>query len=197
MKHKVLAAAGAMISVIGMSIAAAAPASAKPVEHDHFVDSGRVIIQVGDPLFCPGIVDFPVLHEWNAEGMFLLVERGDGQTYLVSPARATDTWTNTVNRETFTVSFVGQNRDHKITDNGDGTRTVEFATVGLQKVYGPDGQLLFMDTGLFRGEVLIDHAGTPADPSDDEFTFLRDTAAHGQKDTLDRNFCEDLVTFIG
>jgi len=55
-----------------------------------------------------------------------------------------------------------------------------------------------VDTGLFRAEVLIDHSGTPSDPYDDEFIgFLGQTAVHGQTDTLERDFCEDLVTFIG
>ena len=198
MKHTLRAALGAMISVIALSIAAAAPASAKPLEHDHFVDSGSEIMQDVDPLFCAGVVDFPVLHEWHAEGNFLLVVRGDGLAYGGAPARATDTWTNTVNGETLTVTFVGNNRDHKVTDNGDGTLTIEVAISGIQKVYGPDGNRLLMDTGILRFEILVDHRGTPSDPTDDE--FIRDlglTAQHGQADTDGRDFCEDLVLFIG
>ncbi|MEW9871607.1 hypothetical protein [Arthrobacter sp. HS15c] len=198
MKHKVLAALGALISTVGIAVASAVPAAAKPLEHDHFVDSGSEIAQVADPEFCAGVVDFPVLHEWNAEGQFLFVHHGDGFAYGGGPTRATDMWTNTLNGETLTVTRVGQGRDHKITDNGDGTLTLEFANSGVQKVYGPDGELLFMDTGLFRAEVLIDHGGTPSDPTDDEFIkFLGETAVHGQMDTLERDFCEDLVSYIG
>ena len=198
MKQKVLAALGAMISVIGLSVASAGPASAKPLEHDHFVDSGSELIQEVDPLFCAGVVDFPVLHEWHAEGNFLLVVRGDGLAYGGGPVRVTDTWTNTVNGEMFTVTSVSNDRDHKVTDNGDGTLTIEVAVSGVQKVYGPDGTRLLMDRGSFRFEILIDHMGTPGDPTDDE--FIRDlglTAQHGQADTDGRDFCEDLVTFIG
>ncbi|WP_309107826.1 hypothetical protein [Arthrobacter sp.] len=198
MKHKVLAALGAMISAIGLSVASAGPASAKPLEHDHFVDSGSEIAQLADPLFCAGVVGFPVLHEWNAEGLFHFVVHGDGLAYGGGPFRATDVWTNTLNGKTFTITVAGQSRDHKVTDNNDGTLTIEFADTGVQKVYGPDGDRLFMDTGLVRAEVLIDHAGTPADPVDDQFIrFLGETAVHGQADTLGRDFCEDLVTFIG
>ena len=197
MKHKVLAALGAMISVIGMSIAAAAPASAKPVEHDHFVDSGSEIIQEVDPLFCTGIVDFPVLHEWNAQGMVLLVERGDGLIYGKSAVQATDTWTNTLNDKTVTITRSGQDRDRQVTDNGDGTVTIEVAVSGVQKAYGPDGERLFIDAGIFGFEILIDTAGT-ADPSDDQFIdFLGETGSHGRMDTQNRDFCEDMVLFIG
>ena len=198
MKHKVLAGLGALISALGIAVASAVPAAAQPLEHDHFVDSGSEIEQVADPKFCAGVVDFPVLHEWNAVGQFLVVHHGDGFAYAGGPTRATDMWTNTLNGETLTVTRVGQGRDHKVTDNGDGTLTIEFANSGVQKVYGPDGELLFMDTGLFRAEVLIDHGGTPSDPTDDEFIkFLGETAVHGQTDTLERDFCEDLVIFIG
>lgn len=198
MKRKVRAALGAMISVIGLSIAAAAPALAKPLEHDHFVDSGSEIFRVGDPNFCPGVVGFPVLHGWHAEGNFLFVVHGDGLAYGGGPVQATDTWTNTLNGKTLTVTNRGQSRDHKITDNGDGTLTIEIAVSGVQKVYGPDGSRLFMDTGVFRYEILIDHGGTPGDPADDEFIAdLGVTASHGQEDTANREFCEDLVLFIG
>lgn len=198
MKHKVLAALGAIISAIAMSIAAAAPASAKPLEHDHFVDSGSEIVQDVDPLFCAGVVNFPVLHEWHAEGNFLFVVHGDGLAYGGGPFRSADTWTNTLNDKTFTVTRAGQERDHKVTDNGDGTLTIEVSVSGVQKVFGPDGTRLFMDTGNFRFQILIDHNGTPGDPTNDE--FIRDlgvTASHGQEDTANRDFCEDLVLFIG
>ena len=196
MKHKVLAALGAMISVISMSIAAAAPASAKPVEHDHFVDIDGKIAQEVDPLFCAGIVDFLVFHEWSAKGMVLLVERGDGLIYGKSAVQATDSWTNTLNGKTVTTTRSGQDRDTQVTDNGDGTLTIEVAVSGVQKAYGPDGERLFIDAGTFGFKILLDTAGTP-DPSDDLTEFLGETGSHGRMDTLNRDFCQDLVTFIG
>lgn len=199
MKHKVLATMGAVISAIGISVASAAPAlAARPLEHDHFTESSSAIAQEEFPGFCAGIVDFPVRHDRHAEGMFLFVHHGDGLAYGGGPIRSTDVWTNTLNEQTYTITESGQARDHKITDNGDGTLTVEIAVSGVQKVYGPDGTRLFMDTGTFRFAILMDHGGTPADPSDDEFIRdLGETASHGQADTAGRDFCEDLVIFIG
>jgi hypothetical protein len=198
MKHKVLAALGAVISVIGISAASAAPALARPLEHDHFDEGTSAIAQEEFPGFCDTIVDFPVLHEHNAQGMFLFVLHGDGLAYGGGPARSTDVWTNTLNEQTFTITAAGQQRDLKVTDNGDGTLTIEGMLAGVQKAYGPDGTLLFIDSGTVRFEFLVDHSGTPSDPTDDE--FIRDlgvTAMHGRVDTAGRDFCQDLVTIIG
>ena len=198
MKHRVLTALGAMISALGFAVAAAAPASAQPLEHEHFVDSGSRIAKVADPLFCGGTVDFPVLHEWNAEGMYLLVQRAGGLAYGLNAVQATDTYTNTLNGKTLTVTRAGHDRDQNVTDNGDGTLTIEIAVSGVQKSYGPDGGRLFIDAGTSRFEILIDHGGTPSDPSDDELIeFLGETANHGRMDTHERDFCQDVVTFIG
>ncbi len=198
MKQKVLTTLGAMISALGFAVASAGPATAQPLEHEHFVDSGSKTYRVADPLFCAGTVDFPVLHEWNAEGMYLLVQRPDGLAYGLNAVQATDTWTNTLNGKTLTVTHTGKDRDYQVTDNGDGTLTIKVAVTGVQKVYGPDGGRMFIDAGTFRFEILIDHGGTPSDPTDDEFIeFLGETANHGRMDTQGRDFCQDLVTFIG
>jgi hypothetical protein len=198
MKHKVLAALGAVISAIGISAASASPALARPLEHDHFDEATSAIAQEEFPGFCDTIVDFPVLHEHHAQGMFLFVLHGDGLAYGGGPFRSTDVWTNTLNEQTFTITSARQQRDLKVTDNGDGTLTIEGMLSGVQKAYGPDGTLLFIDSGTVRFEFLVDHGGTPSDPTDD--TFIRDlgvTAMHGQADTAGRDFCEDLVSIIG
>jgi hypothetical protein len=198
MIHKALAAAGALISAAGIAVASASPALAEPLEHEHISDSGSAIAQKESPGFCAGVVDFPVRHDWDVEGMFLFARHGDGLAYAVNPFRRTDVWTNTLNDKTFTITRVVQEKDHSVIDNGDGTLTIVFAASGVEKVYGPDGTRLFMDTGTFRAEVLIDHGGTPADPSDDEFLdFLGVIANSGRADTEGRNFCADLATYIG
>jgi hypothetical protein len=35
-------------------------------------------------------------------------------------------------------------------------------------LYGPDGEAISRNPGQIRFEILIDHGGTPTDPSDDE-----------------------------
>jgi hypothetical protein len=49
MKHKVLAGLGALISALGIAVASAVPAAARPLDHDHVVDSGSEIAQGADP----------------------------------------------------------------------------------------------------------------------------------------------------
>ena len=198
MVHKVLAAAAAMIASAGIAIGSAIPAAARPSEHFDISGSGSVIAQEENPNFCAEAVDFPVLHEWEVDGMFLFNERGGGLDYAVSPFRRTDVWTNTLNDKSFTITRSVLEKDHSITDNGDGTLTIIFAVSGIERAYGPDGTLLFVDTGTLRIEVLIDHGGTPADPADDELLeFIGEVFNPGRADTDGRDFCDDLVTFIG
>lgn len=70
---------------------------------------------------------------------------------------------------------------------------------GSSKYYGPDGKLLLRDPGQIRFELLIDHGGTPTDPSDDEeIDFLGVVkGSTGRNDTEGRDFCDDVHEFIG
>jgi hypothetical protein len=71
--------------------------------------------------------------------------------------------------------------------------------VGSSRGFGPDGELLLIDAGTFRFEILIDHGGTPTDPSDDEFLeflgVVKDLT--GRADTAGRDFCDDIHEIIG
>ena len=60
-------------------------------------------------------------------------------------------------------------KDLRVTDNGDGTLTILVLSTGNIAVYGPDGKALARNPGQVRFELLVDHGGTPTDPSDDEF----------------------------
>jgi hypothetical protein len=60
-------------------------------------------------------------------------------------------------------------QDMLVTDNGDGTLTILAKSVGVDVLYSSDGEVLARNPGQTRVEVLIDHGGTPSDPSDDEF----------------------------
>jgi hypothetical protein len=57
---------------------------------------------------------------------------------------------------------------------------------------------LFLVAGMFRFEFLVDHGGTPTDPSDDEeLEFVGVVKEAGRADTANRDFCEDIHEFIG
>jgi hypothetical protein len=52
---------------------------------------------------------------------------------------------------------------------GDGTLTILVLATGSDRWLDSDGKLLFANPGQIRFEILIDHNGTPSDPSDDVF----------------------------
>jgi hypothetical protein len=70
---------------------------------------------------------------------------------------------------------------------------------GGERWYGPDGQFLFNNPGQIRYEVLIDHGGTPTDPSDDRFLEFLGVVkgSTGRNDLTDENFCDQMRSVIG
>jgi hypothetical protein len=52
------------------------------------------------------------------------------------------------------------------------------------------------ETGIQRVEALIDHAGTPTDPSDDELLEFRVVKEQTGRNDLG-DFCEDLLLIAG
>jgi hypothetical protein len=169
----------------------AAPAAAKPFEKGHFHDVGsEVNTDCG----------LTLLEEFDVRGNFVFNAHGpDGLLYSVETVHGTDTLTNPLNGKSFTQVFNTVNKDLKVTDNGDGTLTILVLSTGSLKVYGPDGTLLFNEPGQVRFELLIDHNGTPTDPTDDaEPVFLGIVkGSTGRNDTEGHDFCTDVVNAIG
>ena len=58
-------------------------------------------------------------------------------------------------------------KDLKVIDNGDGTLTITVLATGNFAVYGADGKAIARNPGQVRFQFIVDHGGTPADPSDD------------------------------
>ena len=104
--------------------------------------------------------------------------------------------TNLATGKTFRGQFAGVEKDHSVIDNGDGTLTIEVLATGAEKWYA-DNRLVLRAPGQVRFEILIDHAGTPTDHTDDEFIeFLGLTkGSTGTNDTEGRDFCEDVHLF--
>jgi hypothetical protein len=153
---------------------AVGPAAAAPLEREHFHDS------------------FSEVFLFNFHGP-------DGLGYALETFHGTESFTNLANDKTITHVFNTVSKDLKVTDNGDGTLTILVLAAGSDKIFGPDGEFLFNDPGQTRFEILIDHGGTPTDPSDDE--FLEDLGvvkgSTGRNDLEGRDFCDDIHEFIG
>ncbi len=152
------------LAMVG-SMALAGGASAKPLEHTAFHDEFSEIFDD----FCdvPGLtVQFD-----NAADVRLLVNPHgpDGLAYFHATVKFTNVFTNVANDNTVTEVGNVVDKDLRVTDNGDGTLTILVLTTGNAAVYGPDGKALARNPGQVRFELLIDHGGTPIDPTDDEF----------------------------
>ena len=97
----------------------------------------------------------------------------DGLPHFGSHVEQTEVYTNLANDKSVTAVLIGNDKDLRVTDNGDGTLTVLVLATGNAVVYGEDGKAIARNPGQTRFEILVDHGGTPTDPSDDEFlTFL-------------------------
>ncbi len=60
-------------------------------------------------------------------------------------------------------------------------------------LYGPDGQAIARNPGQVRFELVVDHAGTPTDPSDDvELSFTQIGESTGRSDS----YCAAIVDAI-
>jgi len=170
----------------------AVPAQAKPLERERIHEFGSEVIED----FC----GLTVLEQFDRHINITFNQRGEkGIAYFTGNIHGWTSWTNVANGKTLTVVDNFVDKDQKITVNDDGTLTILVLAAGSTKVYGPDGRLLFNDPGQVRFEVLIDHNGTPTDPSDDEFLeFLGVVKGSTGRNDLDgRDFCEDIQTFIG
>jgi hypothetical protein len=173
---------------------AVVPASAEPLEHVHFEDSGTGVLED----FCGAGID--VSFDFHVEGSFLGRPIGpDGLVYYQENSHLTNTLTNLTNDESVTHVLNFLNKDRKVTDNGDGTLTILVGQTGGDRWYDSDGKVVFKDGGGVWFEVLVDNNGTPTDPFDDEFIeFLGDVKVTGHEATLtDDNFCDQILSVIG
>ena len=85
-------------------------------------------------------------------------------------------------------------KDLRITDNGDGTVTVLILATGNAVLYGPNGKAIARNPGQTRFELVIDDGGTPTDPDDDEvldFRVVKEST--GRSD----DFCEAALAAFG
>ena len=147
------------------SVALAGGASARPIEHTDFHDEFTETFND----FCE-VDGLTVQVEGVTDGRFLFNPHGpDGLAYANATFRVTNVYTNVDNGNTVTEVGNAVDKDLRVTDNGDGTLTILVLSTGNIAVYGPDGKALARNPGQVRFEILIDHGGTPTDPSDDEF----------------------------
>jgi hypothetical protein len=195
MNHAPMAAG--IAAAFALALLAPTPASAAPPIIDHWSDHIEHIEQVEHaPDWCPD-VPFDVLYTEDVHGTFRFVQHGDGNYYGASSITSNFSWTNVETGAMLSAVRHGADKDLLVTDNGDGTITIEVMFTGPTTFYDDDGNRLFMDAGRTTGTAVIDTAGTPSDPSDDEFVDFLPGSMTGHFEIVDRDFCADIMEFIG
>ena len=138
-------------------------AAAKPLEkgdiHDEF--------SFEEEDFCE-VEGLTVQIDVVVDGRFSAKTHGkNGLVYFAEHLRVARTFTNVGNGDVVTSLDKVLNKDLKVFDNGDGTLTVILLATGNATIYDASGKAIGRNPGQVRFEFLVDHAGTPGDPSDD------------------------------
>jgi hypothetical protein len=115
----------------------------------------------------------------------------DRLDYFLQHGRHTNVFTNLANDRSVTEAVKVVEKDMRVTDNGDGTLTILILATGNAVVYGENGKAIARNPGQVRFEILVDHGGTPNDPSDDE--FLEDLGLVKGSTGRSDDFCEAVV----
>jgi hypothetical protein len=144
--------------------------------------------------FC-GVPGLTVTFASVEDGFLHAVTRGRDQlVYFGVHINRTEVVTNLANGNSLTAEYVFTDKDLRVTDNGDGTLTILILTTGNAVLYGPDGKAIARNPGQTRIEILVDDAGTPGDPTDDEFLEFLGVVKESTGRTDD--FCEAAVPIL-
>jgi hypothetical protein len=138
---------------------------------------------------------FTVDFELVADGSFTVKSHGpDGLVFYKEHATSTQTFTNVETGLGVVDRTRVVDKDLSVVDNGDGTLTILILITGPSSLYGPDGKAIARNPGQVRFELVVDHGGTPTDPSDDtELSFTQVKGSTGRSD----DYCEAIVGAIG
>jgi hypothetical protein len=163
----------AVVAAAVVAVALAAPVAAAPLERGTFHDEFSFV----DSDFCGAGLE--VRFDGVAEGRFLVNRHGrDGLVYFMEGVHITETVTNLANGRSVSDESRTVQKDLHVVDNGDGTLSILVLATGNFVLFGADGKAIAHNSGQIRFELLIDHGGTPGDPSDDvelEFNLVKES----------------------
>ena len=148
------------------------------------------------PEWCP---DVPFLVRWDGRVTIteMGIARGGGELeYYSIHVSSEDTFTNVATGTSFRTLDTFSGRDQKLTLNADGTLTVHFMDRFSAKLFGSDGKLVGLDAGTVAGTLAID-LNDPEDPEDDTVLSETITRDHGTRTFGERDFCQDVLDFLG
>jgi hypothetical protein len=129
------------------------------------------------------------------DGRFAIRSRGrDQMAYYQEHSTITEVINNVATGEQVTRVERVLDKDLRVTNNGDGTLTILVLATGNSTVYDESGKAIARNPGQVRYEILIDHGGTPSDPTDDEFLEFLGVVKESTGRTDD--FCAAVVPSI-
>ena len=177
---------GAVGLTLGVSVSLAAP-----IEQGRFNEQSSRIVDG----YCG---DVRVRIDFHDQGVFVGRPAGKGLflRYTVSHHGGV-TITNLATGRAFTFVWNYLEQDIKVTENGDGTISILSQVPGPETIYGPDGHMVSTSGGTMRVLTVIDFAGTPLDPSDDQFVSQELVSENGGKPQPDISYCDSFHTLTG
>jgi hypothetical protein len=175
----------ALVATVAATLVASA--AAEVVFRETFHDEGTVVLED----FCD-VSGLTVEVAFSVDGRVKAVPHGrDGLVYFLEHLKGTNVYTNVGNDKSLTEVFTQVNKDLRVTDNGHGTLTILVLATGTVALYGEDGKAIARNPGQIRFAFIVDHAGTPTDPSDD--VFLVDLGVVKGPTGRTDDFCEAAV----
>ncbi|KGN30407.1 hypothetical protein N802_07115 [Knoellia sinensis KCTC 19936] len=181
-------------------ISASAPASAAPGEnngnvvfrnHQTFKDSHIEQEEHGDE-FCPD-VPFDVRWDGNITVTDMVQTKGRGDfEYFSFKFSGSNTYTNLETGATFHDRVSFRSSDQKARFNEDGTLSLTIMDRLGWKLFDGNGKLVGVDAGLVKIDLVVD-LSDPENPVDLSETVTE----HGTRQLGERDFCTDVMTFIG
>jgi hypothetical protein len=181
MRHRWIIGVGAGLATVAVS----ATAAAEPLERGEFHDEFTGVVED----FC-GVEGLTVRFEAVFDGRFRAVTQGGELVYFDEHVNVTNTLTNLDNGNFVTLNDRVLNKDLSVTDNGNGTLTVIALSTGNATIYDSSGKAIGRNPGQIRTEFVVDHAGTPGDPRDDE--IISEEVIFGSTGRSD-DFCEVVI----
>ncbi len=166
-----------------MAVAAGlGPAAAAPIEHDTYTNEFEFSVAN----FCG---DMPVRIYGDFHGTFTIVAKGrDHLPHFKLSFHGVHVYTNLATGLALTSLVNTIDKEQSVTDNGDGTLTIRSSYTGHDALYGPDGERVGFLAGTTRSVLVVNHAGTPFDPSDDLLLSQEVVGEHGN--IPDAEFCD-------
>jgi hypothetical protein len=160
-RSRIVGVAGAVVaaaSLLTTGVTAAAPLDHGEFHHEFgftvtdFCEVSGLTVQID------GVVD----------GRFLATPQGDDRlVHFMDHLHVSRVLTNVGTGDSISDDERTVVKDLRVVDNGDGTLTITVLATGNMVAYDADGKAIARNPGQSRFQFIVDHGGTPADPSDD------------------------------